>query len=413
MIYRVATALLAFYTWLRNSSWTERQLGRLPPRWRNWVKTWADQIIITVAIVAVMGGVFLNPVSPLSIMGMLPSAGPEATCAPALTGVADAGASGLPYLKGFDLSYSVPSCDWLRARRAEGYTVIAQGLWTGREVPGNPCLTLGRAESLGYITVGYASVTGAYPGSDNIAKAKVGLSACPERWDGLAMLAVDVQIRGVPLSDIIDAVRYSQSLGQRTTTYTSCGMWSAVTGNAPAPTDTVWAAYWDGREESPQAGLARCSIDGFQRAIGKQYTGGTNFEGVSVDFDTWDLVLLEWVGQAQPPSPPPQEGWIPWPGYNLTAGRWLEGDFSGDGVADRLHICCADYGQFWLGKGDGAFVIREFRPWPGYGMQSGAWLVADLDRVGGLEAVHVWKADAVNVFYFGANGAIGRVVQPQ
>ncbi len=90
----------------------------------------------------------------------------------------------------------------------------------------------------------------------------------------------------------------------------------------------------------------------------------------------------------------------PWAGYGMPNGRWLAADINGDGRTDLVHVVQGtDYVHPWISRGDGTFDVRTFRPWAGYGMPNGEWLVADIngDRradlvhlVQGTDYVHPW-----------------------
>jgi hypothetical protein len=80
----------------------------------------------------------------------------------------------------------------------------------------------------------------------------------------------------------------------------------------------------------------------------------------------------------------------PWAGYGIQNGKWLVGDFSGDGKDDVVHVVNnTDYVHPWYSNGDGSFVVHTFRPWGGYNVTNGEWLVGDLDEDRRMDLVHV------------------------
>ena len=86
----------------------------------------------------------------------------------------------------------------------------------------------------------------------------------------------------------------------------------------------------------------------------------------------------------------------PWPGYGLQSGSWLAGDFNGDGKTDLVHLCCTDYANIWLAQPSGVdpaapqrvlpFVLEVGEPaqHPDKGRARAAGGVGDADAVGGL-----------------------------
>ena len=92
----------------------------------------------------------------------------------------------------------------------------------------------------------------------------------------------------------------------------------------------------------------------------------------------------------------------PWPNYALHLGRWLTADANGDGKGDLIHLCCGDYAYTWLSRGDGGYTVRFFRPWPGYSLQKGRWVVTDGGGDGKDDLFHVCCAD--KAYRWGSNG---------
>ena len=96
----------------------------------------------------------------------------------------------------------------------------------------------------------------------------------------------------------------------------------------------------------------------------------------------------------------------PWPGYGIPNGLWMTGDFNGDGRTDVLHaVANTDYVNVWLSSGSGTFNVVSFRPWVGYGIPNGLWLVGDYNRDGKSDIVHaVQNTDYVNVWLSNGDG---------
>lgn len=86
----------------------------------------------------------------------------------------------------------------------------------------------------------------------------------------------------------------------------------------------------------------------------------------------------------------------PWAGYAFGMGKWLTGDFNGDGNADLVHITGSDYVHPWLSKGNGEFDVKFFRPMDGYATSMGRWAAADIDGDGKTDLVHIVGGDYVH-----------------
>jgi FG-GAP-like repeat len=96
----------------------------------------------------------------------------------------------------------------------------------------------------------------------------------------------------------------------------------------------------------------------------------------------------------------------PWQGYDMSTGAMLTGDFDGDGKSDVFHAAArSDSANISYSKGDGTFDVRSFSPWPGYPMDTGSWLVGDFNGDGRADLLHVLPgANGVNVWLSNGRG---------
>jgi hypothetical protein len=95
--------------------------------------------------------------------------------------------------------------------------------------------------------------------------------------------------------------------------------------------------------------------------------------------------------------------YAPWPGYAVSIGNWMAGDFNGDGKTDLIHLI-TDYTHPWLSNGDGTFSVGMFRPWAGYNINMGHWLTGDFNGDRSTDLMHVSGADYVRPWLSNRDG---------
>lgn len=96
----------------------------------------------------------------------------------------------------------------------------------------------------------------------------------------------------------------------------------------------------------------------------------------------------------------------PWSGYAIPNGLWMMADLNGDGRKDVVHaVQSSDYVHTWMSQGNGTFAVGTFRPWQGYAIPNGVWLVADLNADGREDIVHaVQNTDYVHTWISRGDG---------
>lgn len=209
-------------------------------------------------------------------------------------------------MKGLDLSFSATSRAWWADRRAEGFRVMSQCLWTGGVIPQVAHENLSNAKAERFIITGYTN-TKLAGGDVAIAKAK---EAARDLWGSLYQVQVDVEIPGVREVDIYNAVVPLEGMGKRPCIYSANWFWKGVLGNPTWPwlkSYPLWNAYYD---DDPDYDFWRAPYGPWDMGdlIGEQYTGTTRLAGVDVDLnefkdsffeeDVMTLAFIRITGQA-------------------------------------------------------------------------------------------------------------------
>ncbi len=195
-------------------------------------------------------------------------------------------------LTGIDCSY-----DSLTEQEADdlwdaGIRVFGQCLWTGAEQPPVRVTNLRVAQQRGFLLVGYSSITASHPGDWHM---RAGRSGVPDDlWNALVKVPVDVELPGLTVAMVEDALTQQQAFGKPRDVYTSYNCWFNMMGNPQKPADCgLWDANWDNVAD---LFMVR-HYGGWMTCWGKQYRGGSYVAGQYADSNVFDLEL--------PPAPSP------------------------------------------------------------------------------------------------------------
>ncbi|MBN1525563.1 MAG: VCBS repeat-containing protein [Spirochaetales bacterium] len=89
----------------------------------------------------------------------------------------------------------------------------------------------------------------------------------------------------------------------------------------------------------------------------------------------------------------------PWNGYSITGGRWLCADMNNDSKEDLVHLVDSDYINTWFSNGDTTFTVAFYRPWSGYSIKSGKWIAGDFNGDGMMDLTHLTSGDYLHTWF--------------
>lgn len=217
-------------------------------------------------------------------------------------------------MKGLDISFSEPSSRWWEDRRAEGFEVMVQNLWTGgfasnegiKAVAAN---NLRRARVAGYRIAAYANASPADWWSLQIQLDNIKINAGSE-WANLGDVVVDAEIPRLTMARVMELADGLEAAGKvADVLYTAHWFWAGHMGNS---TDAgwkrfrLWPADYDG---DPTLDFPR-PFGPWTLAdlIGKQHAGTTYIEKQAIDLNTFRDSWLAPTSAPEPgPTPPPVE----------------------------------------------------------------------------------------------------------
>ena len=214
-------------------------------------------------------------------------------------------------MKGLDISFAIPPQSWWEARRAEGYKVMVQDLWTGGFASNAGILAaastnLKRARLAGFEKrAGYANASPPDWWSINIQMGNIRLNAGDE-WGNLTDVVVDAEIPGITQARVMELADGLEAAGKvADVLYTAPWFWNGHMGNS---TNIAWRRFrlWNADYDGdPTIDFPR-PYGPWRLAdlIGKQYAGTTRIDGHAVDLNTFKD---EWLSGTHPPPAPPVE----------------------------------------------------------------------------------------------------------
>lgn len=204
-------------------------------------------------------------------------------------------------MKAFDLSrYStgnkpVSDVDILTLRDTYRCQLGVVGLWHGLEAYDAAHKTLVGIRSAGMLTAGYIALSPSRGGAEQVA---LGKAIAGDEWPALNFVAIDVEVDGVTVPQIREALDAVQSAGQRPIVYTAKWYWTGPFGDSTAFANyPLWDAYYDNDPtpafNHPYGGWTMASL------VGDQFTNTTNVGSIAVDFN---IFSDDFVQQVDPPT---------------------------------------------------------------------------------------------------------------
>ena len=194
-------------------------------------------------------------------------------------------------MKGLDLSFAKPPLDWWQRRKAEGYRVMFQCLWTGGYA-GNDGIkavaetNLRNARLAGLIVAGYANASPPtwWPLATQV---MVTRNNAGGEWATLKRVAIDVEIPGITLARTEELADALEAEGKDAgVLYTARWFWTGHMGNSQDSRWLrwkLWAAQYDGLET-----MGNLTMFGpWPDIVGKQYAGTVQLDGHAVDLNTF------------------------------------------------------------------------------------------------------------------------------
>lgn len=178
--------------------------------------------------------------------------------------------------------------------KAGGTSLYVQGLWTSTVAPASGADNLRTAINAGLPVAAYASLNHHNSGVWHIRRARERVTS--DIWEKLLFVAVDIELRGITIQQITDAVDEVERLGKRAILYTNRNSWlnyviPSNDGTLAKRGILLWNALWD---LHPDIDFPRNPFGGWRpdQVIGEQWSGGTMVCKQFVDRNTFIEELL-------------------------------------------------------------------------------------------------------------------------
>ncbi len=187
-----------------------------------------------------------------------------------------------------DASFDQLTVNEANCLKRASWPVYIQCLWTAAEQPGVRVVSLRTAMNAGLLVAGYISLNANSSGSWHVAQGRAGIP--DDIWDALDFVAIDVELRGITISNIREAVIDVEALGKKAVIYTSWNAWNnyVIPSNSSALSERgvpLWNALWD---KNPDFDFPTLRYGGWgdDQVFMEQWSGGTDVCGQFVDRNT-------------------------------------------------------------------------------------------------------------------------------
>ena len=220
-------------------------------------------------------------------------------------------------MKGLDISFSRPSAQWWEDRRAEGYEIAVQDVWTGGFASNDGIkavaeTNLRNARLAGFRVAAYANASPPdwWPLVTQMTHIRANMGG---EWDRVKDVVVDVEIPGITKDRVMELADGLEAAGKVCDVlYTGRWFWVGHMGNSQDIAwrrFRLWSAHYDWNPdinfgESPYGPWTLSEV------IGEQYRPSTNVAGGTIDLNTFkDSWMAPPASEPDPPTiePPSAE----------------------------------------------------------------------------------------------------------
>ncbi|KKL07341.1 hypothetical protein LCGC14_2586990, partial [marine sediment metagenome] len=198
-------------------------------------------------------------------------------------------------MKGLDISFSKPSAQWWKDRRAEGFEIAVQNVWTGGFASNDGLkavaeTNLRNARLAGFRVAAYANASPPdwWPLVTQMTHIRANMGG---EWDRVKDVVIDVEIPGITKARVMELVDGLEAVGKvADVLYTGRWFWVGNMGNSKDIAwrrFRLWSAHYDWNPDidfgdNPYGPWTLAEV------IGEQYQGSTNLEGGTIDLNTFN-----------------------------------------------------------------------------------------------------------------------------
>ena len=209
----------------------------------------------------------------------------------------------------------MPTSSWWRDRKAEGYDIAVQDVWTGgfasnAGIKAVAETNLRNARLAGFRVAAYANASPPdwWPLVTQMQNIRANMGG---EWDRVKDVVVDVEILGITKARVMELADGLEAVGKvADVLYTGRWFWTGHMGNSK---DIAWRRFrlWSAHYDwNPDIDFGDNPYGPWPLAevIGEQYKGSTNVAGGTIDLNTFkDSWMAPPPAPSPTPEPPPEE----------------------------------------------------------------------------------------------------------